>query len=37
MDVENRQGRRGMNSYNIIGLILMAFGGIGLLWVFGLL
>ena len=37
MNVENRQGRRGMNSYNIIGLILMAFGGIGLLWVFGLL
>ncbi len=34
MNVENRQG---MNSYNVIGLILMAFGGIGLLWVFGLI
>ena len=34
MTVENRQG---MNSYNIIGLILMVFGGIGLLWVFGLI
>ena len=34
MNVENRQG---MNSYNISGLILMVFGGIGLLWVFSLI